>query len=619
MFMVSFVKISNGFLPPNNLDNQLCTPMQKLELTWIGKGNEPKLEPRILLHDPEHSIGTHAGNATDNMLIHGDNLLALKALEQDFSGKVKCIYIDPPFNTGQAFEHYDDGIEHSLWLSLMFNRLKLLHRLLSEEGCIFVHIDETELGYCQVMLDEIFHRSNRVAFCTFKQSSATGHKAINPGPVNVANYVFIYAKNKSKWQWNRVYAPRERDDRYGQYILNRHENHESWRFGLLTSVFEKEVIAKSTRKFTEKQKEQALHQFVLENADRVVQSASPNYEGVSQEARNMIDISKQNPDKIFLLQREKDPDMYFLNGKRLLFYSGKVQNIDGRLCTAEPITTIWTDLLSNNLHNEGSISFPKGKKPEAFIKRILEIATQPGDLVLDSFLGSGTTAAVAHKMGRRWIGIELGQHAYTHCYERLRKVVRGEDAGGITEATGWNGGGGFRFYTLAPSLLRKDEYGQWVIDERYNAAMLAAAMAKQEGFRYDPHETAYWKQGRSTEKDFIYTTTQFITVEALERLRGEMKDDESLLVCCRSYASACKGKHPNITIKKIPLMLLGRCEFGKDDYSLNVETAIVNLPPGDNDEDLPDASTEASSTPPVQKKRGGKKATMGTEEQTLFE
>ncbi|RYE16565.1 MAG: site-specific DNA-methyltransferase, partial [Sphingobacteriaceae bacterium] len=212
-------------------------------------------------------------------------------------------------------------------------------------------------------------------------------------------------------------------------------------------------------------------------------------------------------------------------------------------------------------------------KPERLIRRILELSTKPDDLILDSFLGSGTTAAVAHKMGRKWIGIELGEHAKTHCYPRLKQVVDGEQ-GGISKAVNWQGGGGFKFYTLAPSLLNQDQYGNWIISKEYNPQMLAAAMAKQEGFRYQPHQHIYWKQGQSAEQDFIFTTTQFLTVESLDRIHNEMQTGETLLICCKAFQQDCKNKFPEITIKKIPQMLYKRCEFGKDDYSLN----IVNMP-----------------------------------------
>ncbi|MEI6049435.1 MAG: site-specific DNA-methyltransferase [Bacteroidota bacterium] len=260
--------------------------------------------------------------------------------------------------------------------------------------------------------------------------------------------------------------------------------------------------------------------------------------------------------------------------------------VDGKLLPVNILGDIWLDIGINNLHNEGGIEFRNGKKPEKAIHRIIEMATNPNDWVLDSFLGSGTTAAVAHKMKRKWIGIELGEHATTHSIPRLQKVITGEDTGGVSKVLEWKGGGGFKFYTLAPSLIQKDKYGNDIINPEYNANMLAAAMAKQEGFRYLPHESIYWKQGNSSERDFIFTTTQFITVEMIDRLSEEMQPNESLLICCKGFKAECKSRHSNITIKKIPQMLYGRCEFGKDDYSFN----IVNLP---HDEEEKDAIEEA--------------------------
>ncbi|WP_053186502.1 site-specific DNA-methyltransferase, partial [Sunxiuqinia dokdonensis] len=212
-------------------------------------------------------------------------------------------------------------------------------------------------------------------------------------------------------------------------------------------------------------------------------------------------------------------------------------------------------------------------KPEALVKKVLVVCTDKNDIVLDSFLGSGTTTAVAHKMARHWIGVELGEHAKTHCHPRLKKVIQGEQ-GGISKSVNWKGGGGFKFYELASSLLNQDSFGNWVMSKEYNPTMVAAAVAKQEGFRYFPDEHIYWKQGKSSEKDFIYTTTQFVTVEILDKIKDEMQPDESLLIACKAFQQECDNRFSNITIKKIPQMLLGRCEFGKDDYSLN----IVNMP-----------------------------------------
>ncbi|WP_343242550.1 site-specific DNA-methyltransferase, partial [Xanthomonas hortorum] len=227
--------------------------------------------------------------------------------------------------------------------------------------------------------------------------------------------------------------------------------------------------------------EEKLYEFISKNSARVVRLARPDYKAVSAEARRLIDESKSRRGEVLLLERESHSDMFFLNGERVLFYSDKLKLIDGNNVAGEPLTSLWDDILSNNLHNEGGVEFPKGKKPEALIKRCLEMATVPGDLVLDSFAGSGTTGAVAHKMGRRWIMVELGEHCHTHIVPRLRKVIDGDDPGGVTSATGWKGGGGFRYYRLAPSLLSEDAFGNRIINPEYRPEMLAEAVCKLMG------------------------------------------------------------------------------------------------------------------------------------------
>jgi len=241
-------------------------------------------------------------------------------------------------------------------------------------------------------------------------------------------------------------------------------------------------------------------------------------------------------------------------------------------------------------------------KPERLMKRIVEIATNYGDLVLDSFLGSGTTAAVAHKMGRRWIGIELGEHAVTHCVPRLKKVAEGADSGGITEAVNWKGGGGFRFFKLAPSLLEKDKWGNWIVTKQYKPEMLAEAMCKLEGFRYAPDREAFWKHGYSTERDFIYITTQNLSPDQLRFISEQVGPERTLLLCCGAFRG--KPDFLNLTVKKIPQAVLARCEWGKDDYSLTVtEQAPVVA--------VEEAKAEALSHNETKTKTGGrrKKAT----------
>ncbi|MCL5033577.1 MAG: site-specific DNA-methyltransferase, partial [Bacteroidetes bacterium] len=241
-------------------------------------------------------------------------------------------------------------------------------------------------------------------------------------------------------------------------------------------------------------------------------------------------------------------------------------------------------------------------KPERLIDRIIAVGSKEGDWVLDSFLGSGTTAAVAHKMKRKWIGIELGEHCHTHCIPRMKMVCDGTDQGGISEAQDWKGGGGFKYYYLAPSLLKQDSHGNWIISKEYNANMLAAAMAKHEGFRFQPDETCYWKQGKSTEKDYIFTTTNFVSVNLIDSIYSEMNPDESLLICCTSFSKAA-DKYANITIKKIPKMLLGRCEFGKEDYSLN----IINMPRENGEPDFVPTGPIASNPSKSKKQKADEK------------
>ncbi|MFZ5675697.1 MAG: site-specific DNA-methyltransferase [Pseudomonadota bacterium] len=575
---------------------------QRLELTWIGKGDRPRLEPRILLEDADKSYHAKARvsdrDIFDNILIHGDNLLALKALEQEFDGRVQAIYIDPPFNTGEAFDNYDDGIEHSLWLDLMHKRLSVLHRLLHESGTAFIHIDDNEIGYLIALTDEIFGRGNRISVVTFKQSSVSGPKARNPGVVSIANYVLIYAKNKSAWKHRNVYRSIERDDRYAKFIENVEAPHREWRFVSLKDAFcrfhgvkEKELDCKFGSRL-----ETHLEKFVLEHSDKVVRTARVADQDVNEDARDALRKSREEPNVVQHSARESLDDFYFINGEQIAFYRNKAREIDGEYVTAERISNLWDDLLSNNLHKEGGVSFKKGKKPEALIKRCLELSTSPGDLVLDSFLGSGTTAAVAHKMRRRWIGIELGDHALTHVIPRMRSVIDGGDASGITTAVEWKGGGGFRYYRLAPSLLEKDAWGNWVISKDYDPARVAQAVCKLMGFVYQPDETHYWMQGRSSEADFIYVTTQSLAHEQLVALSEEVGEERTLLVCCKAFR-ADPDAFPNLTIKKIPQAVLRKCEWGKDDYSFKV----ANLPEASRESDDPGDPEPTSS---AGKKRG---------------
>lgn len=528
----------------------------KLELTWVGKYDEKVVEPRILVEDKSKSYGDPA---SENMLIHGDNLIALQALQQDFAGRIKCIYIDPPFNTGQAFENYDDNLEMSIWLSLMRDRIQLLHSLLSDDGTLFVHIDDTNLPYLMILLDEIFGRQNRLYLIAFKQGAATGHKAINPGCVTTTNFIIMVAKDKSQWQPNKVYTKRDRDNRYGKYITNIAARFSDWHIITLTEAFaQAESLSLPDARKMIKANPTLLNEFVIKNADSVIRTARPDVGSVGKEIQEKVRKSAENRDTVFYLPRENSPDMYFINGERILFYKDKLKEIDGELVSAEPLTTLWDDILSNNLHNEGGVSFPKGKKPEHLIKRVFEIATNKGDWVLDSFLGSGTTVAVAHKMGRRYIGIEMGEQAYTHCKKRLDSVISDTDTSGISKAVDWHGGGGYHFYELAPSLLIKnDKLPVYQVNPEYTFEMMCEAICKLEGFRYKPDGNFH---GYSSEKRFIHITKEFVNAEYVMSVATTLGEDQSLLIYGTKIQSELRLPD-NIEVKKIPKDLLEKCDF----------------------------------------------------------
>jgi len=514
------------------------TKKQKLELTWIGKDEELKLEPRILIEDPKKSYGDPK---TENILIHGDNLLALKALEQDFVGKVKCIYIDPPYNTGSAFIHYDDSIEHSLWLTLMRARLELLWRLLSPEGSFWISIDDDEMPYLRVLMDEIVGRDKFIAQNVWqKRYSRENREAIG----DVHEYVLVYAKEPADFKEQRNKVPLT-EEQAKVYKNTNNDPKGRWRSIPMTA--------------------QEGHA----TPDQFYEIITPSGKVHKPSEGRCWGLSKKTFEKL----RAEGRIWFGKDGNSQPNVIRYLSEVDGVVpWTWWPSEEVGhTDEAKKEIHALfGKVDAFDTPKPERLLHRILTIASNPGDWVLDSFLGSGTTSAVAHKLGRKYIGIELGNHAVTHCLPRLKKVVDGSDQSGISKAVEWKGGGGFKFYNLAPSLLRKDKFGNWVIDEKYNANMLAAAMCKHEGFKFSPDNEIYWKQGKSTESDYIFVTTAFVTVEQLDKIHSEMKRGESLLICAKSFAPPCKERHSNITIKKIPQLVLGKCEFGKNNYDLNI-------------------------------------------------
>ncbi len=535
----------------------------KLELTWIGKENRPRLEPRILLEDSEksyhapHRITDH--DIFDNRLIFGDNLLALKALEQEFTGKVKCIYIDPPYNTGSAFEHYEDGVEHSIWLSLMRDRLELLKSLLAVEGSIWISIDDNEMPYLRILMDEVFGRRNFIAQCIWEKvySPKSSAKFLSENH----DYIICYAKDSSFWQRNLLPRTEKQDKAYKNPD---NDFRGPWKPSDL-----------SARNYY------SVGRYPITCPSGRIVSGPPQgmYWRVSKEKLAEMDNDRR-------IWWGKDGN----NVPAIKRFLSEV--IEGVVPE-----TIWT--YEEVGHNQAAKQHLKGllpneeelfitPKPEGLVHRILTIASNPGDWVIDSFAGSGTTGAAAHKMGRRWIMVELGEHCHTHIIPRIKKVIDGTDKGGITETVGWKGGGGFRYYRLAPSLLEKDQFGNWIINKKYNAAMLAEAICKLEGFTYAPSEEIYWQHGHSTENDFIYVTTQTLTREQFQRFSDEVGEGRSLLVMCGAFRVKNLDDFPNLTVKKIPKAVMNRCEWGKDDYSLEIMNLQVReMEPVEDQSELP--------------------------------
>ena len=525
--------------------------MQKLELTWIGKGNDPQVEPRILLHDASKDYGDHD---TGNMLIHGDNLLALKALEQQYAGRIQCIYIDPPYNTGVAFPQYDDNLEHSIWLNLMYPRLLVFYSLLTEEGSIWISLDDNEAHYMKVLCDEVFGRQNFIADVAWEKSDSPRMDAKLFS--TRYDHTLVYAKNVEK------------------VIIHQIESSEVPEHYDKTDSDGRRYYLKPLRAMNQNDSREARPNlyYPLNAPDgTIVYPRRPDgSDGTWRWSQQKVEASPQ------LIE--------WVNGRNGWSPYYKIFADEH---TSRPPETLWHfELAGSNRVSKAEIKalFKTEKafetpKPEKLVKLILDIASVPGDIVLDSFLGSGTTAAVAHKMRRRYIGIEMGEHAYTLCKVRLDKVIDGEQ-GGISKSVGWNGGGGYCFYELAPTLIVNDVHGNPIFSPQYNAAMLTAAVAKINGFFYAPDPNTFWKQGYSQDNSFIYVTTQYFTAKMLDDIARDLGSMERLLICAPAFDIGLGKRYDNIEVRKIPQTVLKKCEFGVDNYDLN----IVNPPVIDDDE-----------------------------------
>ena len=518
------------------------TRKHRLELMWPDKEKLASPEPRVLLEkEVFHTSLKNKKGIKDNLLIHGDNLLGLKALERDYTGKVKCIYIDPPYNTKSCFAHYDDSMEHSLWLNMMKDRLLIMHRLLSDDGSMWISIDDGECHYLKVMCDEIFGRRNFVSNTIWEKKYAPQNDA--KWMSDTHDHILVFAKNKSIWRPNLMPRTEEMDARY--------KNPDDDSRGLWQS----------------------------DNLTVKTYTAKCDYPITTPSGRIV------NPPPGSCWRVSPDKFMQLLGDKRIWFgpkgaNSPRLKRFLSEVQAGSVAKTIWmrSEVGDNQEAKREVISLnPRDvfttPKPERLIQRVIHLATNPGDLVLDSFAGSGTTGAVAHKMGRRWIMIELNPHCHTHVVPRLQQVIEGTDLGGITESEEWKGGGGFRLCELAPSLLERNNMGRWVISKKYNPILLAEAVCLHAGFHFTPKKDPWWIHGYSTERDFIYVTSSTLCTEQLSRLSDYVGDDRSLLVYCEAFHGR-SDEFANLTIEKIPKKILARCEWGQDDYSLKVLDAL---------------------------------------------
>lgn len=410
----------------------------------------------------EYSIEEISNNDNpniENILIKGDNLLALNSLKKHFdtkseTEKIKCIYIDPPYNTDAAFEHYDDSLEHSEWLTLMRDRIVILHGFLRNDGLMFVHLDDIEVHYLKIMLDEIFGRQNFVSTIAVKSSTPSGVKTAhkNKTIIKQKDLLLVYRKSEASL-FNPQYIRKEKWDTHFNYFLNR----ASKTVRPFVDVLKESKIINSTQNIQAFDINDPTHRkFYLENADLICQTQSHKNEENKAKSIKLVD-------KVFILNENEENEIMFYNGRQLtplskslnsVYFNKKKTNDFAML-----LCDFWHDIDFQNTQNEGGVSFPTSKKPEELLLRIFELATQEGDLIFDCFGGSGTSFAVAQKLNRKWIGIEVGKHADTHIIPRLMSVINGTDKSGITSESNWKGGGSFKYYHLGESIIKLNEDG----------------------------------------------------------------------------------------------------------------------------------------------------------------
>lgn len=521
---------------------------------WVDMKDPRVTEPRILVEKE-----TYGDPDTENLLIKGDNLLALRALFQDFQGKIDLIYIDPPYNTGNAFEHYNDGLEHSIWLSLMRDRIQALYKLLAPDGFFCCQIDESEGPYLKVLLDEILGRENYIT--TFYIQVRYGNKTLAEDNAyqKLIEQCFVYAKDRFKAKPNKGVE---------EYKVEKFE----WE---IMETAEGQVLELGGKKVE-----------VFHTNEYEIKKVKPSLTALKETwaTGSLIKQKKSSGEFLFKhLAPRKEVDglgclykvygmgedglgyRYFTGPKRAdatkgKFYSGiplqRLQEIQKGNTTKEVPIPNFYDLSASfgNCRMEGGADFRGGKKPEKLMEIILQHFSNPGDTVLDSFAGSGSTGASAHKMGRKWIMVELGQHAVTHIIPRMKGVVDGSDKNGITKEVDWEGGGGFKYFELGDSLFVRDsDLRLTVINPKmYNGALIRAIL-KIEGFKLvNPDNGLHGKSGKTA----AHVTEQYLSQDYIDALVNEIGDQAKFIVVYAKTVSSKLKLPDNVEVKRIPDILL---------------------------------------------------------------
>lgn len=414
------------------------------------------LYPKVLTNAKRYTANGIEENISsfedsDNLIIKGNNLLSLSSLLVKYERAIKCIYIDPPYNTGDDDFNYNDNFNHSSWLTFMRNRLTIAKRLLRDDGAIFVHIDHHELGYLNILMDEIFGIENKVQIISVKTASPAGFKTVNPGPIDVTEYILFYTKCKSQFKFKKAYVPVGYNKNYN-LVVKKEEKVSDWTFEPIKQAVIKDAGFESEKEAKQKYGKawnvivaNLIEQYAYNNADNVVSIRDPHKP--TDALKRLMQESKK-VDEVLEYKREDGSSGYIYKGGALAFYSNKLQMVDGHLTVTELLSDFWSHISWAGIANEGGVKLKNGKKPEKLIKQIFELSTEAGDIVLDYHLGCGTTCAVAHKMGLKYIGCEQLDYGQNDSVVRLNNVING-DTTGISTAVNWQGGGSFVYCELA--------------------------------------------------------------------------------------------------------------------------------------------------------------------------